>query len=324
MEGALDFDRPAFHKSYAIAGRLLVVESRVEPLSILIDQLFAGWLLTPVRQIGQPVDLKITFYCDVPAPRIPNNLSHFEIGHAGRCYTNGEGFYVDLCNCRLRISKAESVSVDIWLEQLPLEPDIDLARAASFAVCAGLRRSGMFELHSAGVVDPVQGVGALFIGPSGSGKSTLTMQLAAAGWKYLSDDQLLLSLDHGKVVARGFRSFFAVAETSARTRGRSKASFEPATLFPSAYIEDIVPRALFFTSLANASETRVTGLSQIETMMRLLSACPWATYDKATAAENLQMLSQLARQTLAFDLAAGRDLLHPRRASSILRSHVLG
>jgi len=107
-------------------------------------------------------------------------------------------------------------------------------------------------------------------------------------------------------------------------QGRSKASFEPATLFPSAYIEDIVPRALFFTSLANASETRVTGLSQIETMMRLLSACPWATYDKATAAENLQMLSQLARQTLAFDLAAGRDLLHPRRASSILRSHVLG
>ncbi len=51
----------------------------------------------------------------------------------------------------------------------------------------------------------------LIVGPSGSGKSTLALQLAMAGWPYLSDDELLLSLVDGEVEARGFRSFFAVS-----------------------------------------------------------------------------------------------------------------
>ena len=74
------------------------------------------------------------------------------------------------------------------------DPLLARKQRTSFAVCAALRRFGMFELHSAGVVHPVSERAFSIIGPSGSGKSTLALHLAIAGWPYLSDDELLLSL----------------------------------------------------------------------------------------------------------------------------------
>ena len=188
-----------------------------------------------------------------------------------------------------------------------------LARAASFAVCAGLRRFGLFDLHSAGVVDPHDGKGVLIIGSSGSGKSTLAVQLASAGWSYLSDDELLLSLVDGAVEARGFRSFFATS-----TGEEFKHCFEPDTVFGAPRTPQVLPGVVLFTRLNNQSESRMSKLTQAETMMRLIRACPWATYDTAVASANLEVLSALARQATGFDLAAGRDLLTPGFASDLL------
>jgi ABC-type polar amino acid transport system ATPase subunit len=56
-----------------------------------------------------------------------------------------------------------------------------LARVGSFAVCAALRRYGLFDLHSAGVVEPESDSAVLIVGPSGSGKSTLALQLVNSG-----------------------------------------------------------------------------------------------------------------------------------------------
>jgi len=53
-------------------------------------------------------------------------------------------------------------------------------------------------------------------------------------------------------------------------------------------------------------------------MMRLIRACPWATYDTAIASANLVVLSALARQATGFDLSAGRDLLVPGRGAELL------
>jgi hypothetical protein len=53
-------------------------------------------------------------------------------------------------------------------------------------------------------------------------------------------------------------------------------------------------------------------------MMRLLRACPWATYDKSIAGANLNLLSALAQQSRGFNLSAGRDLLEPGFAASFI------
>jgi hypothetical protein len=286
-------DRPASRVIYAVAGRLLFVESTDQRLGKLIERLCAGWQLTPVSFQETPLD-------------------QFEIADGGQCYTDGAGFYLALGDALMHLQHGEPVVIKIWLERMPVEGELVLARIASFAICAGLRRYGMLEIHGAGMVEPRGEKGVLIVGPSGSGKSTLALNLATAGWPYLSDDELLLSFAGSEVEARGFRSFFAVSD------GASKTCFEPDDVFPSQRRQRAIPGVLLFTRLSGEQKSELKKLTQVETMARLIRACPWATYDTSIADANLELLSALARQTSAFDLHAGRDLLQPGFASDFL------
>jgi hypothetical protein len=311
-------DRPASRMSYAVAGRLLFVESTNQRLGNLIERLCAGWQLTPVSFLERSPDIRIHFSCDNTRPQIPRNLNRFEIADGGQCYTDGAGFYLVLGNALMHLQHGEPVVIKIWLEGVPVEGELVLAKIASFAICAGLRRYGMFEIHSAGMAQPDSEKGVLSIGPSGSGKSTLALNLATAGWAYLSDDELLLSFDGARVEARGFRSFFAMSGAG----GSLKTCFEPDAVFPSQRRQRAIPRLLLFTRLSGEQKTELKKLTQVETMARLIRACPWATYDTSIAGANLEVLSALARQTSAFDLYAGRDLLQLGFASQLLSEYL--
>lgn len=307
------FDRPASQAFYSVAGRLLFIESFDPELRNLIADLFAGWQLTPVAPPDRPPDIQIKFSCGEAPRRIPRGLEQFDIAEGGECYTGGAELYLELGGTLVHLENGGSVSVSFT--ELPRGGDPLLGRAVSFAVCAALRRYGLFDLHSGGVVEPESGKGVLIIGPSGSGKSTLTLQLVRSGWSYLSDDELLLSLEDGAVAARGFRSFFAVS-----TSDRLKHCFEPEIVLGSKRTDHAFPRLLLFISLNGDSRSQMHELTQAETMTRLLRACPWATYDRWIAGANLELLSTLARQAGGFHLSAGRDLLEPAFAASLLRS----
>lgn len=305
-------DRPASRFFYVVAGRLLVVEAFDPRLRSLIEVLFSGWQLTPVSSPDRSPDIHINLSCG-ETPLEPHHLNQFEIAEGGRCYTDGADFYLVLRGSMVQLVSGTPVQVNVSLAELPEPRDPLLARVASFAVCAALRRFGLFDLHSAGVVNPERGKGVLIVGPSGSGKSTLALQLALAGWPYLSDDELLLSLAGGEVEARGFRSFFAV-----RTGEALKNCFEPEIVFGSRRRSEAAPDSLLFIRLSGEQNSRLTKLTQAETMTRLIRACPWATYDTAIAGANLEVLSALARQATGFNLSAGRDLLVRGRAAELL------
>ena len=311
-------DRPASQGFYAVAGRLLFVESTDLRLGNLIERLCAGWQLTHLSFPERKPNITISFRCG-DVPQIPRNLHQFEIAEGGQCYTDGGDFYLTLGNSLLHLENGNPVAVKIWFERIPDPGDVMLARIVSFAICAALRRYGMFEIHSAGMVHAESEKGVLIIGPSGSGKSTLTVQLAKAGWPYLSDDELLLSLVDGEVEARGFRSFFALSNAG----DASKTCFKPDTVFTSGRRLKASPGVLMFISLSGEQKTRLTKLTQTESMTRLIRACPWATYDTSIASANLELLSKLARQASAFALSGGRDLLVPKYASELLSQYAI-
>jgi hypothetical protein len=312
MEVIQDLGRPASQSFYAVAGRLLFIESPDLRLHKLVEQLFAGWQLAPVSRPDRPPDIRIELFCDNSLPPIPPNLNQFEIAEGGQCFTDRGEFYLALGQSLIHLENGAPVRVRLWFEELPDPGDPLPARATSFAVCAALRRFGLFELHSAGLVNPDSEKAVLIVGPSGSGKSTLALHLATAGWPYLSDDEVLLSLIDGEVEARGFRSFFAV-----RGAATLKTCFEPDAVFASGRRLKASPGMLLFTSVSGEQKTRLNRLTQAESMTRLIRACPWATYDKSIAGANLELLSILARQTSAFDLHAGLDLLEPGCAASL-------
>ena len=319
-------DRPASRSFYAVAGRLLFTENSDLRLAHLIEQLFSGWQLTPVSLPDRSPDIQIKFSCGETLPAVPRGLDQFEIAEGGKCYTDGADLFLVLKGSVVHLEGRGPIDADVWFERLPEAGDPLLARVASFVVCAALRRFGVFDLHSAGVVEPASEKGVLIVGPSGSGKSTLALQLVRAGWPYLSDDELLLSLAGGEVEARGFRSFFAVSAGTVSALGIDtiapadgfKACFDPETLFASQHRSSATPGLLLFTNLSGEAETKLNQLTQAETMTRLIRACPWATYDTAIAGANLSVLSRLARQANAFDLLAGHDLLEPGYASRLL------
>ena len=326
-----NFDRSANPRCYSVVGRLLFVQAPSSQLSQLLERLFAGWQLTPVGFQDQQPQVVIDCHVGENVVLIPDGLARFEIAEQAQCYISDDGLIVDFENSLLQLSGIEPVNIRIAFKNEPASIDLSLAQTVSFAVCAGLRRHGIFELHSAGLVAPHSNSGVVIIGPSGSGKSTLTTQLAASGWTYLSDDELLMTIEQDQVVARGFRYFFALsAETMAATgvvfggamSSDAKIRFEPVDVFGQKPAESAIPRALFFTSLSGKGETQVVELSQSETMSRLLRACPWATYDREVARENLKLLSHLARQSRGFDLIAGRDLLTPGYAGEFLKTFI--
>ncbi len=329
MEVNQAFDRPASPGFYAVAGRLLFIESLDLRLAHLIEQLFSGWQLTPVAWPERTPDIQIRFKCGA-LPPVPGGLKQFEIAEGGKCYTNDADLFLTLGGSVVHLRTRGGIDADVWFEKVPDERDPLLARVASFAVCAALRRFGVFDLHSAGVVEPESEKGVLIVGPSGSGKSTLVLQLVLANWPYLSDDELLLSLADGEVEARGFRSFFAVSANTVSALGIDaiepvggfKARFEPDVIFASQRRLVTAPELLLFTSLSGEQKTQLNKLTQAETMMRLIRACPWAAYDTAIAGANLSVLARLARQATAFDLFAGHDLLEPGYAPRLLAEFV--
>lgn len=314
MEVIKVFDRPAFQRFYSIAGRFLVIESHDRELRNLIVDLFAGWQLTPVSLPDRSPDIRISFACTEAQQSVPRDLDQFEIAEGGKCYTGATELYLEIGSALIHLENGSPVSVAVTFSELPRVGDSLLGRVVSFAVCAALRRYGLFDMHSAGVVEPQSGNGVLIIGPSGSGKSTLALELAQAGWSYLSDDELLLSLVGATVEARGFRSFFAVSEAGSRLKHR----FEPEVALGSKRTEHAVPDLLLFIHLNGSSRSVLNALTQPETMTRLLRSCPWATYDKSIASRNLELLSTLARQARGFDLSAGRDLLDAGFAASFV------
>jgi hypothetical protein len=312
MEVIQVFDRPAFQSFYSVAGRLLVIEGHDRELRNLIVDLFAGWQLTPVSLPDRSPDIRISFFYTEAQRSIPRDLDQFEIAEGGKCYTSATELYLELGGALIHLENGSAVSVAVSFSERPRAGDPLLGRAVSFAVCAALRRYGLFDMHSAGVVEPESGNAVLIIGRSGSGKSTLALELAKAGWTYLSDDELLLNLVEGVVEARGFRSFFAV-----RTETQFRHCFEP---LGSNRVDQAYPGFVLFMSLNGKSRSQLSQLTQAETMMRLITACPWATYDRSVASANLELLSALARQARGFDLSAGRDLLESGFAASFLKS----
>ena len=269
-----------------------------------------------------------------PLPIVPSGLQSFAINR-GDCFTDGSQYFLAVDESLIHISVPEERAVEVCfgVTETARHP-VAIVNAFSYGLQAALRRAGVFDVHAAGAVEPVSQAGALFVGASGSGKTTLTLRLTEAGWRYLSDDMVVLRETSSTLEAEGLRRLFAVADTSvvgsSSTRlnaalgppvasDRSKRRLEPETVFPESRATSCQPRALFFPRVVATAETTITKIGSRAAMEQLVRHCPWATYDTCTAPNYLRVLAQLANQCRAYELAAGSDLLlQPERAAALL------
>jgi hypothetical protein len=320
---------------YKVAGQALLVDAQDDWAAHATAALFAGWYLEAQGESRTEPALApaIVARSAAPVPRVPAGLTVFEIAGGGTCHTDGGTSYINVDGSIAVIGKPGLADVEVWLNgPVPLD-DPALTRIVSYALSAALRRRGLYELHSAALVDPESGLGLLIVGPSGSGKSTQTVHLAAAGWPFLTDDVLLLRREAAAVQAWPLRRCFAItSETFAASRflqartsfepaaGQedSKRPFEPHGVFSAGFRDQCVPGTLVFSELSGGGRSRVSRLSAGEAMTRLIRMSPWSCYDRGTAAGHLAALSALARQARAYALQAGTDLLDPDATANLI------
>lgn len=323
--------RPALAETYAVAGRFVCVETDDPESAELFRRFFAGWHFARLEGASVPEpDAHIRVSSGAP-PSPPAGLESFETAGGGLCRTDGRTYIFERDGSAVRAVGGRRW-VEAWIGAGPDSRERSaLARLVFEATMVALRRCGLFELHAAGLVEPETGGGFLVVGPSGSGKSTLATQLASAGWRYLSDDALLLRIADGLVEACALRREFAVTEQTVATGVLEgfedllkepapfdplKRRFKPHTIFPEGFSESCVPSAVFFPVITNEPASRARRLTQAETMRGLLRMCPWACYDRPAATTHLGLLARLARQAKGFELHAGRDLFGDANYSS--------
>lgn len=315
---------------YLVAGTALLVETRGRWAAHAVDALFDGWYLTRAGDLGDASAPALIVRSEGERVDVPFGLERFAVAGGGTCHVDGTASYIAIEGSVVTIG-GPGHGVDVHVDPpLPIDSPA-LTRLVTYGLSAALRQHRRFELHAGAVVDPASGAGVLIAGASGTGKSTLTVNLAASGWPFLTDDVLLLERDGGDVAAWPLRRCFAITpETIARSaflRGAplgdaplidGKQAFVPHDVFEAGFRSSGIPAVILFPSLTGSARSRTVRLSPGDAMARLTRMSPWACYDRSTAAAHLATLGALATQAQAWALQAGRDLLDPLAASDIV------
>lgn len=324
---------------YTLGNLCLSVEALDTWSAQYASRFFSQYHFTPVPESElENTNCSIRIRSGQPLPPSPNWSPAFHTGEQ-RLYVDKEDCYLNIYDSLVVIGSTSSRAVEVWIGEterarLPLHLDYLLGHA----MLAALRRCSYFIIHAAGVVEPINKVGALIIGDSNVGKSTLTIQLARSGWHYLSDDLLALSTESEGTRAWGLRRSFLISQemistyqvekflpfaSSVLSNEQTKKGLEPGTIFPNGFIESAIPRTLLFPILTGKAVSRLTRITPSDALARLYRKAGWTYFDTSMARQHLHALSRLAKQSSSFILHAGRDLIERTgRAAELLSPYV--
>lgn len=323
-------------KFFEVAGRRISFETDAEWAGGFAASYLGGMHLTPAPPAAQE-DLAVVISTDA-LPPLPQGLNKFDVP-GGVCHAGPRSYSLEVCGTRVDVGDRDERRVEVWLDGSALaQRPASFITVIAYALPAALRRCGLYDLHAAGMVEPSGGAGFVLAGGSESGKTSLSVRLGASGWRYMSDDQLIISESERGLEVRGLRKSF---QTSAAAlagcplprldealgilvpNDPEKRKLDPEVLFPGMFAPSAAARVLCFPAVAGGRVSRVEPVGPAEAMSRLIKMCPWSSYDLSSAREHLGVLSRLVRQCKAYALHAGRDIFdEPAEAGRLLSSLV--
>lgn len=192
-----------------------------------------------------------------------------------------------------------------------------------------LRARGLFPLHAAALAHGPHGL--LLVADSDAGKSTTAFRLVRHGWRFVSDDSVLLRPAPHGVEAVALRRTFGLdlgAEAlfpelagieDRQPSDPAKRSVPVAVLYPEQAALRCRPRVLVFPVIEDRAVSALRPVSGRDALLALAAQSAFATARPGWATGHLDVLGRLVRQADAYRLHAGRDLLHdPARILALL------
>ncbi len=193
-----------------------------------------------------------------------------------------------------------------------------------------LSSQGIFDLHAAGLVR--NDTGYLLLGDPGSGKSTITLSLVRQGWKYLSDDALLLKSSGGGIEVLAFRKEFYLDTVlvnyypeiapylgRAISGDSNKRFLNMDSVYPDRFCPNGFPKVLIFTHIVPQLESKLVPVDKITALIELTKQSASIFLNRWNAQTHFEVLKQLVDQTAWYQLFAGRDLYEePEKITEVL------
>jgi hypothetical protein len=123
MQAICDEEQLTRRAIYRVAGQSIVVEAQDHWAAKVIEELFAGWYLSPdtnsiatlKAELPAPA---IVIRSSVSPPQMPRDWDQFEIAGGGHCCTDGQVSYIDIEGSIVVIT--ELAAVEVWTNG-PLE-----------------------------------------------------------------------------------------------------------------------------------------------------------------------------------------------------------
>lgn len=195
----------------------------------------------------------------------------------------------------------------------------DLYSMLTISAAMLVGRLGRALVHGAGVVPP-GGNAWLIVGDAKSGKSTTCANLIAAGWDYVSDDQVVLrKTDSGETRIEGWPRDFHLDEGWGRgtPTGRRRA-VDASSLGPGRWRRMADLSGILLTRVTGAHRTELWPARPGDALAALIRQAPWLLADPPVAPLCLEVLRGVAARP-AFQLVLGRDTFHdPGRLAGLL------
>jgi hypothetical protein len=207
-------------------------------------------------------------------------------------------------------------SGDAGLDEDAVVVAYEVYSMATLAAALVAGRMGRALVHAAAVVAPDGGTW-LLVGDTHSGKTTTTVNLLNAGWRYVSDDHVVLGRGaDGRVTVEGWPRRFHLDEGwAAGTPGQPRAEVDPRDRWPGSWLRSAPLAGILAPRVAAAEPTRLAPLPAADALAALIRQSPWLLADRAAAPAVLALLQSAAGHP-AFALRVGLDAY--RDASAVI------
>ncbi len=182
-----------------------------------------------------------------------------------------------------------------------------------------LQRRGLFAIHGAALATK-DGRAVVIVGPSDSGKSTLSLNIAMAGWDYLSDDSILLWDNGSRIEVRPFRRHFGVDPDAAGLFPQIKAAasqmltdpdkwqLDTGLLFEGKLVESADPQVIIFPTVVDADTSEFVRIPQIDAITHLMTQGTFIEAGRQIATRQMNLFAKLVSQCGNYRLKSGRDI----------------
>ena len=183
----------------------------------------------------------------------------------------------------------------------------DLYEMCSLACALLLGRIGRALVHAAAIVAP--GGGAwLLAGDTHAGKSTTCVNLITAGWRFVSDDNVVLFRDGaGGLAVEGWpRRFHLDGGWEKGRPGEARGEIDPHRRWPGQWLRTAPLAGLLFPRVEAELPTELSPVSGADALAGLMRQSPWLLGDRAQAPDILSFL-RTACERPAYALRLGLD-----------------